>query len=321
MANASFLEEIIAALPVQHARALEWFVAHEGEIGPRPWRVGGRSPVPGVDIPLVAQRGIHQPRGWSLALSITATTASMYLDGMRTQVDQDTWVLPYREHSGGDGTGLRSRWNRALDRNRFERVPVGVFVPAGRQYLNLGLAMVESYDETSGTFLLRGPVRFAQPETTWAPSDEEPASVDFQLMAAESEPDERYSVLARRRRSQDRFRDELLAAYGGECAVTGYDAVEALQGAHILAYSGRSSQLVTNGILMRADVHLLFDRHLLSVNPDHWEVALSPAVRQSAYGELHGAGIRLPRRTEQHPSLEKLAVHWAVFEKAVANVN
>ena len=48
-------------------------------------------------------------------------------------------------------------------------------------------------------------------------------------------------------------------AYGGRCAITGYDVEEALQAAHIVPYLGPQSNTVNNGLLLRADVHNLFD--------------------------------------------------------------
>lgn len=308
------LADILDRVPVEHARVLAWFVEHAGEVGARPWRVGGKSVVPGVTIPIVAQRGIHRPSGWTLALSVTATASSMYLDGKPTMIDDSTWVLPYSAHAGSDGSGDSSRWNRALCMNIEQRVPVGVFVPEGSAYRNLGLAMVESYDQGSDTFLLRGPVSAS---SEWGVWDAEPGEV-LTTASALREDGEYAPALIRRRREQDAFRERLLVAYSSRCAITGYDAAEALQGAHILAYSGRSSQKVDNGLLLRADVHLLFDRHLLSIEPVHLRVRLAKRLRGTAYWGLEDAPVVIPQRQADRPAFEKLAVHWAVFERASA---
>ena len=252
------LDAIEARIGPEHARALEWFANHEGEVGPRPWRKGGQSVVAGIDVPLVAQRGIHRPGGWDLALSVTATRSSVYLDGNPIRMEDDTWGLPYKAHSGADGAGMDSRWNSALFANTASRIPVGVFVPSGRSYRNLGLAMVESYDPSSDTFLLRGPVQHDQPSEMWQDPLGDSDRLGGELVVAE-EPAEWVETLRRRRHRQDEFRDQLLTAYGSSCCVTGYDAVPALQGAHILAYSGRASQSAQNGLLLRSDIHLLFD--------------------------------------------------------------
>jgi len=312
----SLLDDILARVEPEHARALEWFVDHEGEVGPRPWRRSGKSVVPGVTFPLVAQRGIHQPRGWLVAISITATASSVYLDGKPTPLGDGTWVLPYRAHGGRDGVGVESRWNRALLMNMIERLPVGVFVPERETYRNLGLAMVEDYYEDQSAFLLRGPLRRSQNEALWQPRI--PSASQRVFAAAESleDADPRVPSLVRRRKAQDQFRTELLAAYDGKCAVTAYDAEPTLQAAHILAYSGASSQRVSNGLLLRADIHLLYDRHLLSVDPGQKRVWLVDSLRHSTYRNLHHAPLRTPRDAALSPDPEKLAVHWAVFTGA-----
>lgn len=312
----SLLESILARVEPEHARALEWFLDHEGEVGPRPWRKSGRSVVPGITFPLVAQRGIHQPSGWSTAVSITATASNAYMDGQPTPLGDGTWVLPYRAHGGRDGVGVESRWNRALLTNMVERLPVGVFVPERGTYRNLGLAMVEDYYEDQSAFLLRGPLRRAHGEAVW--QQQIPPASQHLPTAAESleDTDARVPSLVRRRKAQDRFRARLLAAYCGKCAVTEYDAEPALQAAHILAYSGASSQRVSNGLLLRADIHLLYDRHLLSVDPDEKRIWLADLLRHSTYRDLQGMPLRTPRDTDLFPDPEKLTVHWAVFTGA-----
>ena len=175
----------------------------------------------------------------------------------------------------------------------------------------LGLAFVDHYDSGAGVFLLRGPLRWSQQIEPWV--DEESLSTP-DLIAME-EPE---SVLtsSKRRVAQGLFRDRLLDAYEGKCAMTGYDVPDSLQGAHILEYRTASSQRTSNGLLLRADVHILFDRHLLSIEPDSLRIRLAPAVRGSRYDSLQGERIATPSDANNRPCLEYLAVHWSVFEDA-----
>lgn len=307
------LDSILATLTPEHGRALEWFVEHEGEVGPRPWRQHGQSVVPGVSMAMTAERGIHKPAELQWALSIGATRESLYMDGPPTPVDEYTWVLPYRAHEGADGTGYASKWNRALLRNVRDRIPVGVFVPADDgANLNLGLAMPEHYDPSSGTFLLRGPMRHSQSAATWESLPDASDETEVALHA-EEEPAERTMTLVLRRRAQEAFRESLLQAYGRRCCITQYDAPDALQAAHILSYSGRSSQLPQNGLLLRADLHLLFDRHLVSVDPDSLRVSVSSEVQRTRYAGLAGSPVNPTTHPSQAPDRRRLAVHWAVF--------
>ncbi len=60
------------------------------------------------------------------------------------------------------------------------------------------------------------------------------------------------------RRGQPDFRKKLIVAYGGRCAVTSCDAPAALEAAHIIPSAGPQSHHVTNGLLLRADIHTSF---------------------------------------------------------------
>ncbi|WP_447780741.1 HNH endonuclease [Stenotrophomonas riyadhensis] len=125
------------------------------------------------------------------------------------------------------------------------------------------------------------------------------------------EVDERHRVLAAiiRRRGQPAFRRALLDAYGSRCAVSGCDVVDALEAAHIRPYSGQSSNVVRNGILLRADLHTLFDLYLITVNPDTRLVAIAPSLQISAYGNLHETRLADCRMPDQAASNENLTWH------------
>ena len=69
------------------------------------------------------------------------------------------------------------------------------------------------------------------------------------------------------RNDQERLRRDLLDAYLQTYAGTGCSVPETLQAAHIIDYHGSRSNTVTNGLLLRADIHSPFDRSLLSTTP------------------------------------------------------
>lgn len=97
-----------------------------------------------------------------------------------------------------------------------------------------------------------------------------------------------------RRRGQPEFRRKLLRAYGNRFAVTGCNAVETLEAAHIVPYQGVATNHVSNGLILRADLHTLFDLGLLTIAADTLTVVLSPALSQTTYGELNGKPILVP---------------------------
>jgi HNH endonuclease len=115
------------------------------------------------------------------------------------------------------------------------------------------------------------------------------------------------------RQGQRTFRDQLLAAYRQICAVTGCDVVEALEAAHIVAYRGPETNHVTNGLLLRADIHILFDLGLLAVHPQDYRLMVSRRLKGTAYASLDGQMLRLPINHAEHPSREALECHMAVF--------
>jgi hypothetical protein len=115
------------------------------------------------------------------------------------------------------------------------------------------------------------------------------------------------------RRGQPEFRTCLVSAYNGRCAVTGCDAVAALEAAHIAPYSGPQSNHVSNGLLLRADIHTLFDLDLIGIDPQTLTVALGAALQGTSYGALAGRSLAIPGDPSERPSLEALAGRWLRF--------
>ncbi|MEW2376124.1 HNH endonuclease [Micromonospora sp. NPDC047812] len=108
------------------------------------------------------------------------------------------------------------------------------------------------------------------------------------------------------RQGQADFRRRLVEAYGGRCAITGCDTEAALQAAHISPYDGPATNRVTNGLLLRADVHNLFDRGLIWVD-GQLRVRVKPEAAH--YAEWHGQELRPPARTADRPDTAALRAH------------
>lgn len=109
--------------------------------------------------------------------------------------------------------------------------------------------------------------------------------------------DARLKVMATivQREGQPAFRKALLEAYGGSCAVTGCSVEQLLEAAHVVPYRGQHTNLVGNGLLLRADIHKLFDLHLICVEPGTRLVRVCEALKDSEYGRLEGGTLRMPR--------------------------
>ncbi len=107
------------------------------------------------------------------------------------------------------------------------------------------------------------------------------------------------------RDGQLEFRAMVLRAYG-RCAVTGCEDTAALQAAHIIPYVNAQSNVCRNGLCLRADIHILFDRELLAIGPDY-VVNVADGVVTADYRALHGKKISLPQDQKDWPCSRLLA--------------
>lgn len=104
------------------------------------------------------------------------------------------------------------------------------------------------------------------------------------------------------RRGQAKFRADLIGAYNGKCAVTGTRVEELMEAAHIVPHAQGTNYRISNGLLLRADIHTLYDLHLLSVD-QHYRVQLSKRLIMSEYRNYDGKCLNsLPTTIAQQPS-------------------
>jgi putative restriction endonuclease len=120
-------------------------------------------------------------------------------------------------------------------------------------------------------------------------------------------------ALVRRRLGQGTFQVLVTEAYRRSCAITGERALPALEAAHIRPFSELETHTVQNGLLLRSDVHRLFDRGYITVTPEH-RVEASSRMREDfndgeAYLRLHGRAISVPDRDDERPAPEFLRWH------------
>ncbi|WP_231553146.1 HNH endonuclease [Novilysobacter defluvii] len=124
------------------------------------------------------------------------------------------------------------------------------------------------------------------------------------------EGDEREAVLRsiRIRRGQQSFRRRLIRAYGGRCAVSGCELLDLLEAAHISPYKGAADHHLENGLLLRADLHTLFDLGHLAIEPITMTAKFSKAAALGGYAQLDGT-----RLTKPLPSAAALQLRWSIF--------
>jgi len=108
------------------------------------------------------------------------------------------------------------------------------------------------------------------------------------------------------RLGQREFRDALRSAYGDRCVITGTSLTELLEAAHITPVSLGGRHSTKNGLLLRADLHTLFDLGFLTVDDDR-RVRVHPAAAD--YSEFDGRVLRSPARRSDAPLLTALREH------------
>lgn len=112
-----------------------------------------------------------------------------------------------------------------------------------------------------------------------------------------------------RRRGQPALRQQLLAAYDFRCAISNSNALDVLEVAYISPYRGRHTHHPSNGLLLRADLHGLFDLGKLAVDTRQMTVLVASDLLDSNYRLLAGRPLRLPQNPELRPDIDALDQH------------
>lgn len=118
------------------------------------------------------------------------------------------------------------------------------------------------------------------------------------------------------RRGQAPFRRDLLAAYNGQCAVTGCAETNVLEAAHIVGVGNRGRYEIANGLLLRADWHTLFDLGLWAIHPRRLTVEVSPTLAEE-YRKLDGRPLREPIDSKYAPRPGALERRYKRFRQLI----
>lgn len=129
------------------------------------------------------------------------------------------------------------------------------------------------------------------------------------------EPQPRYGepVAVFPRLGQGSFRLIVTDSYERRCAFTNSPVLHVLDAAHIRPYSLGGTHDPSNGILLRQDLHTLFDRGYMTVTPSH-RIEVSSRIREEfhngkEYYKLQGEIMRLPKYGDRYPSPDLLGWH------------
>lgn len=265
----------------------------------------------GTRIPLVnPQRGIFKPKQMRHLLSIRTVFprpgAKIWYDDQRQahrQIYQSDDHVEYA-FMGADPDAADNRWLReACD----HRIAIIYFIGvAPGRFLAQVPAYISGWDRAS----LKAAVGFGEP-------------VDYAGEPfADEAPARRYALSAvKQRLHQATFRQAVLAAYDGRCALSGLPEPMLLDAAHIIGdkHETLGQPVVTNGLPLSKIHHAAFDAHLIGIDADYRLHVSARLMAQSdgpmleALKQLHQHAIRLPSRPRDLPDQDRLALRFEEF--------
>jgi len=145
------------------------------------------------------------------------------------------------------------------------------------------------------------------------------------LAPPDSAPERRYAMrMVKQRLHQASFREAVVTAYGGRCAVTGLPVPQLLDAAHIVVDKDErlGHPVVPNGIPLSKIHHAAFDAQLIGIDPDYrLHVSERLLTRHDgpmldALKWLNGIPIHLPNRAKDRPDRDRLALRFDRFKTA-----
>jgi putative restriction endonuclease len=265
----------------------------------------------GVRYPLVnPQRGIFKPKEMRYLLSIRTVYprkhARVWYDDQRDvhrQIFEAGDSVDYA-FMGTDPSAADNQWLREAFA---EQVPIIYFlgISPGR-YQAIVPAFVTGWDPHA----LKAQIAVGTPGMN-------SLSIDT--------AERRYALrLVKHRLHQASFRDAVIAAYRGRCALSGLPEPMLLDAAHIIADADEDlgQPVVTNGIPLSKIHHAAFDAHLIGIDPDFRVHVADRLLSQNdgpmleALKRLNRTDLHLPGRAKDYPDRNRLAQRFEVFRAA-----
>lgn len=264
--------------------------------------------------PLVnPQRGIFKPKQMRFLLSIKTVFPKpggrVWYDDQREvhrQIFEGDETVDYA-FMGQDPDAADNRWLREAFENQ---IPIIYF---------LGIAPGR-YQAMLPTFISGWDSKALKARVAFGASDQET------LVPPETGLERRYALRAvKQRLHQASFREAVITAYNGRCALSGLPEPLLLDAAHIVSDKDEQfgQPVVPNGIPLSKIHHAAFDAHLIGIDPDYRLHVSGRLLGQNdgpilnALKQLDGGVIHLPDRVKDRPDRDRLALRFERF-KAVA---
>ena len=268
----------------------------------------------GMRIPLMnPQRGIFKPQQMRFLLSIRTVFpkpgGKVWYDDQREvhrQIFEGDEAIDYA-FMGQNPEAADNRWLRAAFENG---TPIIYFLGiAPGRYQAIIPAFVSGWDATA----LKARVAFGVPDQD-------------AISPPETVLERRYALRAvKQRLHQASFREAVITAYNGRCALSGLPEPMLLDAAHIVADKDErfGQPTVPNGIPLSKIHHAAFDAHLIGIDPDYRLHVSGRLLDQNdgpmleALKRLHGGTVHLPTREKDRPDRDRLALRFERFKASV----
>ena len=264
----------------------------------------------GERIPLVdPRRGIFKPRQMRFLLSITTRVpkrgGKVWYDDQREahrRIYEGEETIDYA-FMGKDPNAANNRWLREAYESE---APVIYFlgVAPGR-YEAIVPTFISGWDPVA----LKVKIAFG--------------IHGWEMAELPDAPERRYGLdHVKRRLHQSTFREIVIAAYGGRCALSGLREQRLVDAAHIVSDKDEmlGQPVVTNGLLLSKIHHAAFDKHLIGIDPDY-RVHVSERLREQRDGpmlealkQLQNNTLYLPDRDRDRPDRDRLAARFERFK-------
>jgi putative restriction endonuclease len=305
----------ISNLSPEFRSAINWFIDRTGE------EIGWPSPSPVDELPhIVSQaKAIYKPAEFNnndVALTVRQNLESPYSDHAPIYREDGTWLYLYHQ----EGSDFESSYtNAAMLRNIALGSPVAVLIQTKAKpdpkYRVQGIARVVEYSDNY--FYLEGfnAVGLANLDPVQSLLDGASETDQEEETSSSESPDPNYDARQRiltsivQRRGQRKFRKLLLETYDFSCVVSGCQVKEVLEAAHILPYRGAHTNDPSNGLILRTDLHTLFDLGLLAIEPIARTAIVASCLSGTEYETFHGRKIKQPKHSDRQPGSDALGQH------------
>lgn len=122
-------------------------------------------------------------------------------------------------------------------------------------------------------------------------------------------------VIRVRRDGQSAFRKKILETYNYRCCISSCPIESVLEAAHVTQYNGLKSDVVTNGMCLRADLHKLWDKYMIAIHPESKQVEIADVLENTDYvtykGKVAFEGV------SNQPTKKLLNIHYQKFKKTL----